>query len=101
MPGAIHPERYQPLVLYLFDIYRQAVRSAKAKIGRQFSKDIDFPQQSSIRRKLDHRSLAVPGNIKIAIDVAAHAIEPKVRKCFEQPFVGDTDIRLDIEHPDI
>src|SRR5262249_28428624 len=97
----VRPELHQPAFRHLRDIDRAAVRTAEADVARLFPEHVDLTHHLTLRRQHGHGALAVAGDVEVAVDVAAHAVEAVVVKLLEQALVRQGTVLADVEGPDV
>src|SRR5258708_3638997 len=97
----VHPEAYEPLVIYLCDIDCAAVRTAEAEIARLRSEYVDLFQNLAERRHLNHCPLAMSRDVEVAVYITAHTVESGIGKLSNQALVAQQAIGIYIENPDV
>jgi hypothetical protein len=78
-----------------------AIGTAETKIARSHPQHTDLLQNLTARSHFHHRPFAVSGDVKVAIDVRAHAIESVIVKLADQPLVHQRLIIQDAKSPNI
>src|SRR5262245_8921016 len=99
--GLVHAKRDESLLAHLRHIHRSAVRSAEAEVRRFVAEDGNFLEDLTFGRQLHDRPLAVPRDVEVAIDIAAHAVEAVVVELLDEAFVPELATLRDVERPDV
>src|SRR5689334_22089730 len=74
----VHAEMVELAMFDFADVNGSPVSSAEADVAGLGAGQLDFLHDLPLRRKLDHRPLAIPGDVQISVDVAALAVVAEI-----------------------